>query len=207
VTGSGLEELGIKLRDNKTIAADGFLRTNIPNIYVAGDATGPYQFTHTASHQAWYAAVNSLFGRFKKFKVDYRVIPKVTFTDPEVASVGLNQLEAKEKNIAYETSTFGLDELDRAITDSSDQGWVKVLTKPGKDQILGVTIVGEHTGELIAEFVLAMKHKLGLNKILGTIHAYPTMSEANKYVAGIWKRQHAPQIILNFLEKLHKWMR
>lgn len=207
VTGFGLKALGVKLRPNQTIEADDFLRTNISNIYVVGDATGPFQFTHTASHQAWYAAVNSLFGRFKKFKVDYRIIPKVTFTEPEVANVGLNETEAKEQSIAYETSIFGLDDLDRAIADSGDKGWIKVLTVPGKDKILGVTIVSEHAGELLAEYVLAMKHDLGLNKILGTIHAYPTWAEANKYVAGVWKRKNAPEKLLNFAKRFHKWMR
>jgi len=207
VTGFGLEDIGVNLRANQTIEVDDFLRTNIPNIFIAGDAAGPLQFTHTASHQAWFATVNALFGGFKKFKIDYRVIPKVTFTDPEVASVGINELEAKDKNIPYETSIFNMDELDRAITDSSAQGWVKVLTVPGKDKILGVTIVAEHAGEILPEFVLAMKHGLGLNKILATVHAYPTLSEANKYVAGVWKKQHAPQKVLQFLEKFHQWMR
>ena len=167
-----------------------------PNIYAVGDVAGPYQFTHTSSHQAWYAAVNSLFGTFKKFRADYRVIPWATFTDPEVARVGLNEIEAKEQNIPYEVTTYGIDDLDRAIADSSDYGLVKVLTVPGKDKILGVTIVGEHAGDLIAEYVLAMKYKLGLNKILGTIHIYPTLAESNKYVAGEWKRAHQPETVL-----------
>jgi dihydrolipoamide dehydrogenase len=207
VTGFGLEELGVKLSPRNTIEVDPFLRTNFDNILAVGDVAGPYQFTHTAAHMAWYAAVNALFGKFKKFKVDYRVIPWATFTDPEVARVGLSEDEAKSQGIPYEVTRYGIDDLDRAIADSSAEGWVKVLTVPGKDTILGVTIVGIHAGDLIAEFVFAMKHKLGLNKILGTIHIYPTLAEANKYAAGEWKRAHAPQGILKWVGRFHKWMR
>ncbi len=203
--GYGLEELGIET--NRTIVTNDYLETLYPNIFAAGDVAGPYQFTHTAAHQAWYAAVNALFGQFKKFKVDYRVIPWTTFIDPEVARVGLNEQEAKEKGIAVEVTRYALDDLDRAIADGAAHGFVKVLTVPGKDRILGVTIVGEHGGDLMAEFVLAMKHGLGLNKILGTIHAYPTWAEANKYAAGEWKRAHAPQRVLAWLEKYHSWRR
>ncbi len=207
VTGYGIEEIGITLSPRKTIAVNGFQETNYPNIYACGDVAGPYQFTHTAAHQAWYAAVNALFGCCKKFRTDYSVIPWSTFVDPEVARVGLNEQEAKEQNIAYEVSTYHLNELDRAIADSETHGFVKVLTKPGKDKILGVTIVGNHAGDLIAEFVLAMKHNLGLNKVLGTIHIYPTMAEANKYVAGVWKRNHAPKKLLAWIERYHTWRR
>ena len=190
-----------------TVQADEFLTTNFPNIHVVGDVTGPYQFTHTAAHQAWFASVNALFGSFKRFKVDYRVIPWVTFTDPEVARVGLSEKDAKEKGIAYEVTTYGIDDLDRAIADSADTGMVKVLTPPGKDKILGATIVGKNAGDLLPEFVLAMKYNLGMNKILGTIHVYPTMSEANKYAAGEWKRANAPQKVLEWVEKYHAWRR
>ncbi len=207
VNGYGVEELGIALSIRKTIETNGFQETNYPNIYACGDVAGPYQFTHTAAHQAWYAAVNALFGQFKRFKTDYSVIPWSTFTDPEVARVGLNEQEAKEQDIAYEVVNYDIDDLDRAIADSEAHGFVKVLTRPGKDKILGVTIVGEHAGDLIAEFVLAMKHGIGLNKILGTIHIYPTMAEANKYVAGVWKRKHAPQGVLKWLGKYHAWRR
>lgn len=203
--GYGLEDIGIETQ--RTIVTNDYLETLYPNIYAAGDVAGPYQFTHTAAHQAWYAAVNALFGQFKKFKVDYRVIPWTTFIDPEVARVGLNEQEATEKGIPYEVTRYGLDDLDRAITDGAAVGFVKVLTPPGKDRILGVTIVGEHGGDLLAEFVLAMKHGLGLNNILGTIHAYPTWAEANKYAAGEWKRAHAPQRLLAILEKYHTWRR
>lgn len=203
--GYGLDDLGIET--NRTIVTNDYLETLYPNIFAAGDVVGPYQFTHVAAHQAWYAAVNALFGSFKKFKVDYRVIPWTTFVDPEVSRVGLNEQEAKEKGVPYEITRYGLDDLDRAIADSAAYGFVKVLTVPGKDRILGVTIVGERSGELITEFVLAMKHGLGLNKILGTIHAYPTWSEANKYAAGEWKREHAPKKILLWLEKFHNWRR
>ncbi|MCV2369363.1 FAD-dependent oxidoreductase [Roseateles oligotrophus] len=207
VEGFGIEELGIALTPRKTIAVDAFMRTNYPNIYAVGDVAGPFQFTHTAAHQAWYAAVNALFGRFKRFKVDYSVIPWATFTDPEVARVGLSEDEAKTQGIAYEVVKFEFEELDRAIADGTAHGFIKVLTVPGKDKILGVTIVGEHAGDLLAEYVLAMKHGLGLNKILGTIHTYPTLAEANKYVAGEWKRAHAPQKIMPWLERLHAWER
>lgn len=207
VTGYGAEELGLTVRPNGTLETDEYLATRFPNIYAVGDVTGPYQFTHVAAHQAWYAAVNALFSGFKRFKVDYRVIPACTFTDPEVARVGLSEGEAKAQNIAYEVTRYGIDDLDRAIADEAAHGFVKVLTVPGKDQILGVTIVGEHAGELLAEYVLAMKHGLGLNKILGTIHSYPTMAEANKYAAGEWKRAHAPQGLLRLVERFHTWRR
>ncbi len=201
------DHLEIEQRKNGTIETDEYLQTNYPNIYACGDATGPYQFTHTAAHQAWYTSVNSLFGGFKKFRVDYSVIPWCTFTEPEVARVGLNEQEAKQQNIEYEVTRFDLAELDRAIADSEAHGVVKVLTKPGKDKILGVTIVGDHAGDLISEYVSAMKHGLGLNKILGTIHIYPTLAEANKYAAGEWKRAHAPERILKWIEKYHRFQR
>jgi pyruvate/2-oxoglutarate dehydrogenase complex dihydrolipoamide dehydrogenase (E3) component/uncharacterized membrane protein YdjX (TVP38/TMEM64 family) len=207
VQGYGVEELGIALSPRKTLETNPFQQTNFPNIFAVGDVAGPYQFTHTAAHQAWYAAVNALFGHFKKFRTDYSVIPWSTFTDPEVARVGLNEQDAQAQNIAYEVSTYGIDDLDRAIADGEAHGFVKVLTVPGKDKILGVTIVGEHAGDLLAEFVLAMKHGIGLNKILGTIHIYPTMAEANKYVAGVWKRNHAPQRVLTWLGRYHAWRR
>jgi pyruvate/2-oxoglutarate dehydrogenase complex dihydrolipoamide dehydrogenase (E3) component/uncharacterized membrane protein YdjX (TVP38/TMEM64 family) len=205
LTGYGLETLGIATAH--TVTTNDYLETIYPNIYAAGDVAGPYQFTHTASHQAWYAAVNALFGQVKKFKADYRVIPWTTFIEPEVARVGLNELEAREQNIPYEVTRYNMDDLDRAITDSAAHGFVKVLTVPGKDRILGVTIVSAHAGDLLAEFVLAMKHGLGLNKIMGTIHTYPTWSEANKYAAGEWKRAHAPQKLLDLVEHYHSWRR
>ena len=203
--GYGLEELGIPVA--RTVETNEFLQTKFPNIYAAGDVAGPYQFTHTAAHQAWYAAVNALFDPFKKFRADYAVIPWATFVEPEVARVGLNELEAKEKGVAYELSVYGIDDLDRAIADGEAHGFVKVLTVPGKDRILGVTIVGEHAGDLIAEYVLAMKQGIGLNKILGTIHIYPTLAEANKYAAGVWKRAHAPQGLLKWVARFHDWRR
>jgi len=205
LSGYGLENLGID--SENTVVTNDYLETKFPNILAAGDVAGPYQFTHVAAHQAWYAAVNALFGTFKKFKVDYRVIPWVTFIDPEVARVGINEQEAHEQGIKFEVTSYDIAELDRAITDSQTTGWVKVLTVPKKDKILGVTIVGNHAGELLAEYVLAMKHGLGLNKILGTIHTYPTMSEANKAAAGEWKRAHAPQTLLKWVEKYHCFRR
>ncbi len=203
--GFGLEELGIPTQ--RTVSTNDYLETLYPNIFAAGDVAGPYQFTHTAAHQAWYAAVNALFGHFKRFKVDYSVVPWATFIEPEVARVGLNEQEAREQGVAVEVTKYAIDDLDRAIADGTAQGFVKVLTVPGKDKILGVTIVGEHAGDLLAEFVLAMKHGLGLNKILGTIHTYPTLSEANKYAAGEWKRAHAPRKVLAWLERYHAWKR
>ncbi|WP_300710011.1 bifunctional TVP38/TMEM64 family protein/FAD-dependent oxidoreductase [Limnohabitans sp.] len=203
--GYGLEDLGIPTQ--RTVQTNEYLQTIYPNIYAAGDVAGPFQFTHTAAHQAWYAAVNALFGEWRLFKADYSVIPWATFIDPEVARVGLNEQEAKEKNIAYEVTQYNIDDLDRAIADSEAHGFVKVLTVPGKDKILGVTIVGAHAADLLAEYVLAMKHGLGLNKILGTIHTYPTMAEANKYAAGEWKRAHAPQRLLAWVKKYHDFKR
>jgi pyruvate/2-oxoglutarate dehydrogenase complex dihydrolipoamide dehydrogenase (E3) component/uncharacterized membrane protein YdjX (TVP38/TMEM64 family) len=203
LTGYGLEDLGIPTE--RTVVTNEYLQTLYPNILAAGDVAGPYQFTHTAAHQAWYASVNALFGDLKRFKADYTVVPWTTFIDPEVARVGLNEQEAKERGIAYEVTRYGIDDLDRAISDGAAHGFVKVLTPPGKDRILGVTIVGEHAGDLLAEMVLAMRHGLGLNKILGTIHTYPTLAESNKYVAGEWKRAHAPQRVLAWLERYHAW--
>jgi pyruvate/2-oxoglutarate dehydrogenase complex dihydrolipoamide dehydrogenase (E3) component/uncharacterized membrane protein YdjX (TVP38/TMEM64 family) len=206
-TGFGLEELGVRISERRTIEVNEFLQTNFPNIYACGDVAGPFQFTHTAAHQAWYASVNSLFGMFRKFRVDYSVIPFATFTDPEVGRVGLNELDAQQKGIDYEVTIYGLDDLDRAIADGENHGFVKVLTVPGKDKILGATIVGEHAGDLIAEFVSAMKHGFGLNKILGTIHIYPTWTEGNKYAAGNWKRAHKPEKVLEWVERFHAWRR
>jgi len=204
--GYGLEELGIATTRARTVETNEYLQTIYPNIYACGDVAGPYQFTHTAAHQAWYAAVNALFSPYHK-KADYSVIPWATFTEPEVARVGLNEAEAKEKNVPYEVTTYGLDDLDRAIADEEAHGVVKVLTVPGKDRILGVTIAGEHAGDLIIEYIAAMRHGIGLNKILGTIHIYPTLAEANKYAAGMWKKAHAPQNALRWLERYHAWMR
>ena len=204
-SGFGLEELGVELNDNGTIKTNSRLQTNYESIFACGDVAGPYQFTHAAAHQAWYAAVNALFRPLKTFKVDYSVIPWATFTEPEVARVGLNEIEARESNIDYEVSCYPIDDLDRAIADSEAHGFVKVLTKPGKDTILGATIVGEHAGELITEYISAMRHGYGMNKILGTIHIYPTLSEANKYAAGVWKRAHAPELLLKLVQRFHRF--
>ncbi|MGQ0652689.1 MAG: FAD-dependent oxidoreductase [Betaproteobacteria bacterium] len=203
--GYGLEELGIPLTKAGTVETNEYLQTVYPNLYACGDVAGPYQFTHTASHQAWYAAVNALASPFRRFRVDYSVIPWATFTDPEVARVGLNESEARERGVPYEVSRFGLEELDRAIADGAARGMVKVLTAPGRDRILGATIVGEHAGDLIAEYVAAMKHGIGLNRVLSTIHIYPTLAEANKYAAGVWKKAHAPQGVLRQVERFHAW--
>jgi len=203
--GFGLEELGIPV--NRVVEINEYLETLYPNILAAGDVAGPYQFTHTAGHQAWFAAVNALFGNIKRFKADYRVIPWATFTDPEVARVGLSEAEAREKGIPFEVTRYGMFDLDRAIADGTTEGFVKVLTVPGRDRILGVTLVGAHAGDLIAEFVLAMKHGLGLGKILGTIHIYPTLAEANKYAAGEWRRAHVNPRLLALAERFHSWRR
>ena len=198
--GMQLDKLGIKLRANGTIETDAYLRTSVPNIYACGDIAGPYQFTHTASHQAWFATVNALFGFAKKFKVDYRVIPWATFTMPE-------EREAKEQRLSYEVTRYQIDDLDRAIADGEAHGFVKVITPKGKDTVLGVTIVGHHAGDLIAEYVLAMKYNIGLNKLLGTIHLYPSLAEANKFVAGNWKRNNQPHGLLRWVERFHAWRR
>ena len=202
-SGFGLEELGIPAAN--TVETDEYLATLYPNIYACGDAAGPYQFTHAAAHQAWYASVNALFGQLRRFRVDYQVIPAVTFVDPEVARVGINERTARQKNIPYEVTRYDLADLDRAITEDQAHGFVKILTPPGKDRILGATIVGQHAGELLAEFALAMRCGLGLKKILGTIHAYPTWAEANKYAAGDWQKTHAPERVLGWLARYHAW--
>ncbi len=206
IGGYGLDTLGIPVQQN-VVKTNAYLQTLYPNVYACGDVAGPYQFTHTAAHQAWYATVNALFGQFHRFRVDNSVIPAVTFVDPEVARVGLNEREAHKLDIEYELTRYELSNLDRAITESATQGFIKVLTVPGKDRILGATIVSAHGGELLAEFTLAMRYKLGLNKLLGTIHAYPTWTEANKYVAGIWKRAHAPERLLRWIARYHRWRR
>jgi pyruvate/2-oxoglutarate dehydrogenase complex dihydrolipoamide dehydrogenase (E3) component/uncharacterized membrane protein YdjX (TVP38/TMEM64 family) len=199
----GLENVDLTSDDNGFISVNEYLQTDCPTIYACGDVIGGYQFTHVSAHEAWFASVNSLFGRFKRFKADYRVIPWATFTSPEVARVGLNEKEAKIQNIPYESTQYGLDDLDRAITDNAAVGFVRVLTVPGKDKILGATIVGPRADDLIAIFVIAMKHGLGLNKVLGTIHAYPTYMEANKFVAGQWKRKQISSRLLAWLGKFH----
>ncbi|HEX2197705.1 MAG TPA: FAD-dependent oxidoreductase, partial [Burkholderiales bacterium] len=205
--GYGLEELGVPLTQARTVETNEYLQTLFPNIYACGDVAGPYQFTHTAAHQAWFAAVNALFGGLRRFRADYAVIPWATFTEPEVARVGLNETEAKAQGVAYEATTYGIEDLDRAIADEAARGLVKVLTVPGKDRILGATIAGERAGELIVEFICAMKHGIGLNKILGTIHIYPTWAEANKYAAGAWKKARAPEGLLRQVARFHAWMR
>jgi pyruvate/2-oxoglutarate dehydrogenase complex dihydrolipoamide dehydrogenase (E3) component len=203
--GYGLETLGIDTAG--TLATDEFLRTRFPNVYAVGDVAGPYQYTHFAAHQAWYAAVNALFGGLRRFRADYRVLPRVTFTDPEVAAVGHNERSARAAGVEYEVVRYDVAHLDRAVCEGATRGFVKLLVQPGKDRILGATIVGAHAGEMLAEIVLAMKHGLGLGKILGTIHAYPTMAEANKYAAGEWRKAHQPERLLGWAERYHRWRR
>lgn len=206
-SGYGLEQLGIGSTPARTVETNAYLQTLYPNIYAAGDVAGPFQYTHAAAYQAWHAAVNALFGRFRMFRVDYSALPAAVFVDPELARVGLNEEQAQARGIAYEVTRYQLDQLDRAITDQAAYGLVKVLTAPGRDRILGVTIVGAQAAELIAEYVLAMKHGLGLNKILATVHIYPTMAEANQHAAGEWKRAHAPARLLAWAERYHGWRR
>jgi pyruvate/2-oxoglutarate dehydrogenase complex dihydrolipoamide dehydrogenase (E3) component len=203
--GFGLEELGVLLNDDGTVKVNNYMQTSCPTLFACGDVAGPYQLTHAAGQQAWFASVNALVGQFKKFAADYRVMPQVVFTDPSLARVGLNELEAEQQGIAIEVTTYDLSDLDRAITDGDANGVVKVFTAPGTDRILGATILGPQAGELITEFVTAMKHNLGLNKLLTTIHSYPTLSEANKYVAGEWKRKHVPETILRWAAKYYRW--
>ena len=205
--GLGLESVGVTLSARGAVEVDEYLRTSVPTIYACGDVIAPYQFTHTASHEAWYATVNALFSPFRRFKANYSVIPWTTFTDPEVARVGLNERDAAHQGIPVEVTRYDLDDLDRALADGEGHGFVKVLTPPGKDRILGVTIVGHHAGDLIAEFILAMKWGLGLKKIMSTIHIYPTLAEANKFAAGVWRRNNAPQGVLGWVEKFHRWRR
>jgi pyruvate/2-oxoglutarate dehydrogenase complex dihydrolipoamide dehydrogenase (E3) component len=205
LTGYGLEELGVET--GKTVMVDDHLQTSVPNIFAVGDVAGPFQFTHFAAHQAWYAAVNALFGGLRKFRADYSVVPWVTYTDPEAAHVGLTEAVARDRGVEYEIVRYDLDHLDRAVTESANRGFVKLMVKPGKDRVLGVTIVAHNAGEMLAEYVLAMKHGIGLNKILGTVHAYPTMAEANKYAAGEWKKAHKPERLLRLLERYHEWRR
>lgn len=207
VTGLGLEALGVDVIPDRVLAVDEFLATSLPNVYACGDVIGPFQFTHVSAHQAWYAAVNALFGRFRRFRADYRVIPRATFTEPEVARVGLNEMEARDQGVAYEVTRYGFDDLDRAIADGDTEGFVKVLTPPGSDRILGVSIVGAHAAELLAEFTLAMKHGLGLRKLLGTIHPYPSFSEANKYAAGVWQRRQVTLGQQRVLRAFQAWQR
>ena len=202
--GLGLDAVGVATDERGGVEVDEYLRSNVPTIYACGDVIAPYQFTHTASHEAWFASVNSLFGPFKRFKVDYSVIPWTTFTDPEVARVGLNEQDAASQGIPVEVTRYNLEELDRALADGEGRGFIKVLTPPGKDRILGATIVGHHAGELLSEFITAMKWGLGLKKIMSTIHVYPTLTEANKFTASTWRKGHAPEGLLQWVEKFHR---
>jgi pyruvate/2-oxoglutarate dehydrogenase complex dihydrolipoamide dehydrogenase (E3) component len=205
--GLGLEQVGVSLDSNGTVRVNEYLQTDVPSIYACGDVAGPYQLTHAAAHQAWYCATNALFGSFRRFRVNYGALPWAVFTEPEVARVGLNETEARERGVSFEVTRYGLEDLDRAIADGSAEGFVKVLTRPGSDRILGVTVVGPHAGETIAEFVLAMRHGLGLRKMLGTIHSYPTLTEANRLAAGAWQRAHLPGRLLDLAAWYHRWRR
>ena len=205
LAGYGLEALGIGT--DRALETNDWLETLYPNIYAVGDVAGPFQFTHAASHQAWHAAVNALFGSVRRFRVDYSVLPWVTFTDPEVAHVGHNEASARAAGIAYEVVRHDLAHLDRAVAEGATEGFVKLLVRPRNDRILGATIVGHNAGETIAAIALAMKYRLGLNKLLATVHAYPTMAEAAKLAAGDWRRAHAPERLLRWAERYHGWRR
>lgn len=207
VNGMGLEALGVETRANGTLDVDETLRSVLPNVWACGDVAGPYQLTHAGAHQAWHATVNALFGEVKRFRVSYRALPAVTFTTPEVARVGLNEREARERGVAYEVTRYALAELDRALAEGDSEGFVKVLTPPGRDRILGATIVGEGAGEMLATFTLAMTRGIGLNRLLATIHPYPTRSEAVKATAGVWKNAHKPERLLGWLARYFAWRR
>ncbi|MFP4136877.1 MAG: FAD-dependent oxidoreductase [Halomonas sp.] len=207
VEGMGLEALGVETRDDGTLAVDETLQSVLPNVWACGDVAGPFQLTHAGAHQAWHATVNALFGELRRFRVNYRALPAVTFTDPEVARVGLSEGEARERGVAFEVTRYALAELDRAIAEGSSEGFVKVLTVPGRDRILGVAIVGEGAGEMLAEFTLAMTRGIGLNRLLGTVHPYPTRSEAVKAAAGVWKNAHKPERLLGWLARYFAWRR
>lgn len=207
IEGLGLDALGVPTTPTGTLELNERLQTRLPNIWACGDLAGPYQLTHAAAHQAWHAAVNALFGELKSYTVDYRFMPAVTYVQPEVARVGLNEKEAKAKGIAVEVTRYAMSESDRAIAEGATQGFIKVLTVPGKDKILGATIVAENAGEWLGEFTIAMKHGLGLNKLLGTIHPYPTLGEAAKATAGVWKNAHKPERVLALLKRYFRWRR
>jgi len=206
-SGFGLEKLGIPLSKSGTVETNHYLQTLHPNIYACGDVAGPWQFTHAAAHQAWHASLNALFGRFHRIRPDHAVMPAVTYTEPEVGRAGLNEREAEARGIAVEVTSYDLRELDRAIVDDAREGFVKVLTSPGRDRILGVTIVAPRAGEMLSEIILAMRHGLGLKKVFGTIHAYPTYTEANRDAAAAWRNRHAPTWLLGGLKRYHAWMR
>lgn len=205
VEGFGLEELDMPLTERGAIQVDATMRSAYPSILACGDVAGPYQFTHMASFQAWYATLNALAGGLKSFRASYRVVPHATFTDPEVARVGLNEQEAQERDIEFEVTRYELDHLDRALAEGSNCGFVKVLTVPGSDRILGASIVGAHAGELIGSFVFAMTHNMGLKKIAGTTHIYPTMLEANRFAANAWRSARVPQKLLPWAKRYFEW--
>lgn len=207
VEGFGLEQLKLALTPQGTLQVNQFMQTSLPNIFACGDVAGPYQFTHMASFQAWFASLNAMLGGLWRVPANYRVVPWATFTDPEVARVGLSEAEAKASNIAYELTRYDLDDLDRALADAEPHGFVKILTVPGKDKILGVTIVGYHAAELIGEFVMAMTHGMGLGKISAVTHIYPTLSEANKFAANAWRKARLPTKLFPYTERYFRWRR
>ncbi len=183
-----LEAAGVAY-SKQGIEANAYLQTSQPHIYAAGDIVGPYQFTHMADAQARVVIRNILMPfQTLRQKVDYSVVPWCTYTSPEVARVGLSETEAVEQQIAYDLFTQPLDDVDRAIVESEETGFAKVLVKKGSDNILGVTLVSEHAGDLLHEFVLAMKQGIGLGGIASTVHAYPTFAELARKVGDQYNR-------------------
>jgi pyruvate/2-oxoglutarate dehydrogenase complex dihydrolipoamide dehydrogenase (E3) component len=205
VAGFGLEQLGLVTRGK--LQNDVFLRTSMPHILCAGDVAGKQQLTHGGSHEAWYASINALARPFRTYRADYRVLPRITYTEPELAAVGLTEAEANAQSLSFDVTRYDLDDLDRAIAESEAHGFVKILTVKGSDRILGATIVGQHAGEILAEVTFAMKHNMGLRKILQTIHPYPTWAEANKYTAGQYGLARKPERLLKWAERWFRWQR
>ncbi|MGQ0557070.1 MAG: mercuric reductase [Nitrospiraceae bacterium] len=205
----GLEAAGV-LYDKNGVKVDARLRTSNPNIYSAGDVCSRYKFTHAADAMAQIVIQNALFPHPLNLgyaNVDTLVMPWCTFTEPEIAHVGMYERDAKEKGIEVETYTYKLNEVDRAILDGEEDGFARVHIKKGTDKILGATIVAAHAGDMISEFSVAMKAGAGAKTIAGTIHPYPTQAEVNKKVVNLWRKAHFTQSTKNILTKLFAWMR
>jgi pyruvate/2-oxoglutarate dehydrogenase complex dihydrolipoamide dehydrogenase (E3) component len=209
VDGIGLETAGVDY-DKSGITVNARLQTTNPSIYAAGDICSRYKFTHAADAMAQIVIQNALFPHpfgLGYASVDSLVMPWCTFTEPEVAHVGMYEKEAQEKGLDVETYTYTLDEVDRAILDGEDEGFARVHIQKGTDKILGATIVAAHAGEMISEFSVAMKTGAGAKAIAGTIHPYPTQAEVNKKVINLWRKAHFTQRTREFLIKLFAWMR
>ncbi|MEX0830294.1 MAG: mercuric reductase [Nitrospirales bacterium] len=207
--GLGLEEIGVNF-DGKGVTVNHRLQTTNPNIFAAGDICSSFKFTHTADAQAQIVIQNALFPH--PFGLGYAstenlIIPWATYTQPEIAHVGIYEKDAKDKGIEIDTFTFHLNEVDRAILDGEDEGFARVHVKKGTDTILGATIVASHAGDLISEFTLAVKGGLGLNTIASTIHPYPTQAEVIKKTANAWRKTTLTEWKKQFLRKLFSWTR